>query len=148
MIMQTDTQNKVAIHPNNEVKTYTFIKEDRRWYIDLPEYLEQGWSKADLEMMEGASKLLNTIAQGKNHVSLRMSTQPFKGADVLELMELCEAPRGGGIYLMELCHGRDVSTFIWICDIALFVFGDLPEQIYVQSVPNKTSSKERSGDPI
>ena len=126
--------SNACVHPNAAIKTYAFIKEDRRWFIDLPEYLAQGWSKADLEMLEGASKLLNTLAQGRAKVVLRMSTQPFTGADVLELMELCEAPRGGGIYLMHTKQGRQLNTMIWICDIALFVFGDLPQHIYIQQV--------------
>ena len=29
-------------------------REDGGWYIDLPEYLEQGDSKGDLEMISGA----------------------------------------------------------------------------------------------
>jgi hypothetical protein len=86
-------------------------------------------------MVAGSSKLLDTLANGRQKISLRMSTEPFESADVLKLMEHCPAPRGGAIYLLETCHGRNVSTFIWICDIALFVFGDMPEHIYVQRIP-------------
>jgi len=116
------------------VKTYTFIKEEGRWYIHLPKYLEQGWSKQDLEMAEGDHKLLNIISGGRKKLFLRLSKEPFEGADELELMEHCPAPRGGGVYLMESCRGKEISSFIWICDIALLVFGEMPEHIYVERV--------------
>ncbi|HYH14159.1 MAG TPA: DUF6717 family protein [Flavisolibacter sp.] len=116
------------------IEVYTFRKESGHWYIDLPEYLEQGYSNNDLEMVEGTSKLLNTISNGSNAVTLRLSTEPFKGSDILELQEHCDAPSGGAIYLMERCQGREVAMLIWICDIALFVFGDMPQQIFFQRI--------------
>jgi hypothetical protein len=130
----TDVNYDDLRHQNEQITTYVFIKEAGQWYIDLPNYQEEGWLKNDLKMTEGARKLLNLIAHGHAKCTLRLSTMPFKGADVLELVELCEAPRGGGIYLMETAHGRQVNAMIWICDIALFVFGDLPQQIYLQQV--------------
>jgi hypothetical protein len=41
---------------------------------------------------------------------------------------------GAGKLLNTIANGKDISTFIWICDIAFFVFGDLPEYIYVQRI--------------
>jgi hypothetical protein len=137
--LQHNSNSKPGIH---DIKTFTFKKEEGRWFIYLPEYLEHGWTKKDLEMVEGAHKLLNTIASGAPKVTLRLSTEPFDGADVLELMEHCPAPKGGAIYLLETCHGREISSFIWICDIALFVFGDLPEHIYVQRVRKARKGEE------
>lgn len=122
-------QKRESILP--EVLTHTFKKEDGHWFIYLPDYLEQGFDKSDLEM-EGAYKLLNTIANGRHKVTLQLSTEPFDGADVLELIEHCDAPKGGAIYLLETCQGREINSFIWVCDIALFVFGDMPDRIYVQ----------------
>ncbi len=124
------------------IETHEFKKEEGIWYIHLPQYLAQGWSKKDLEMAEGAEKLLNIIANGRDNVSIRLSTQPFKGADELELMELCEAPSGGAIYLLDTCHGKEIGSFIWVCDIALFVFGDMPENIYFQRVKNGKPYKQ------
>ena len=90
-MIETERQEQSEIkHPNEEVRTYTFIKEDGHWFIHLPEYIEQGWSNSDLEMAEGAHKLLNSIAWGRNKVTISMSTEPFEGADVLELVELSE----------------------------------------------------------
>ena len=120
--------------PGNTIQTHTFRREAEHWYIDLPEYLDQGGYLAELEMTEGTDKLLNTIAFGRNTITLRLSTEPFEGADVLDLIDHCEAPKGGAIYLLETCRGKEIGAFIWICDIALFVFGDIPERIYFQPI--------------
>jgi hypothetical protein len=93
-------------------------------------------------MAEGAEKLLNTIAGGREIVTLQLSTEVFESADRLELMELCEAPKGGAIYLLDTCHGKEISSFIWICDIALFVFGDMPENIYFRRVSKPKPQKQ------
>ncbi|MDB5205257.1 MAG: hypothetical protein JWR72_332 [Flavisolibacter sp.] len=133
-MIQTANEQTTQKHPNAEVKIYSFLREDGRWYINLTEFENQGWTKNDLELVDGGHKLLNKIAHGMNKVTLQLSTEPFDGADVLELVDQCEAPKGGGIYLMESCRGE--ASFIWICDIALLVFGDMPDTIYVRRVDN------------
>jgi hypothetical protein len=127
-------KDKQTIHA---VETFTFKKEEGRWFIYLPEYLEQGWSKDDLEMVDGAYRLLQIIAHGHHMITLRLSTEHFEGADVLELVDHCEAPKGGAVYRLDTCRGKKVDASIWICDIALFVFGDMPEYIYYQRVRNE-----------
>lgn len=113
-------------------RTYTFHKEDNCWYIDLPEYLKQGGNKEDLQLKAGTSKLLKWFARGKEKVTLTIDTEPFDGANTLELTELCDDKRGGAIYLMDTSNGHPSSSLFWICDIALFVFGDMPERIYIR----------------
>ena len=115
-------------------KTHVFKKEAGKWYIHLPQYLEQGWSKNDLQMEEGAHQLLSAVSSGRQRVTLKFSTRPFEGANELELMEHCAAPKGGAVYLMETCQGRATSSFVWFYDIALFVFGNFPDYIYVQRI--------------
>lgn len=44
------------------MKVHRFVREDNSWYIDLPEYIEQGGSKGDLEMVSGADTMLDIIA--------------------------------------------------------------------------------------
>lgn len=48
------------------MKEYKFIKEGRDWFIDLPEYIEGGGSKGDLQMVEGADKMLDMMAEEKD----------------------------------------------------------------------------------
>jgi hypothetical protein len=50
------------------VQTYRFIKEGTEWYIDLPEYIENGGSKGDLQMVEGADTMLDIISAGGDEV--------------------------------------------------------------------------------
>ena len=83
-------------------------------------------------MLEGADEILNIIARGKKHVSIHMDTLPFEDADLLELDELCDAPKGGGYYIMRSLRGKPYSRRMWLCDIVLFVFGDMPPQIFVR----------------
>jgi hypothetical protein len=82
------------------MKTYRFIKTGIEWYIDLPEFIEQGGSKGDLQMVEGADKMLDIMAESERSVILNISKEPFAGADVLELTEKCDAYTGGGYYRM------------------------------------------------
>src|SRR4051812_14537798 len=119
--MQTEYKQTVK-HPNEGVMTYSFYKHEGVWNIYLPEYLEQGGSKNDLEMPEGSHTLLNIISAGRKNVTLRMSIQPFAGSDELELIDHCDAPKGGAIYQLKTCNGKPVDNLLWICDIALFVF--------------------------
>ena len=129
--MKKETKESLAA---SAVDTYTFIREEGRWFIHLPEYTELGYNSADLEMVDGAHKLLNSISCGRNRLIVRISTEAFDGADVLELVELCEGAGGGAFYRMSTCNGIEVNTTMWICDIPLFIFGDMPPRIYVQRV--------------
>jgi hypothetical protein len=125
--------------PSNSLsteETYTFIREEGRWYIFLVHYMKHGWSKHDLELTAGAHIVLNSLSNGSSKVRLRLSLEHFDGANVLQLVEHCEAPRGGGIYLFNP-HNQHNSSLFWICDLALFVFGNIPEHIYVKRLPLK-----------
>jgi hypothetical protein len=125
-------------YPDSEAPDiYTFRREEGIWYIHLPAYLEQGWSKTDLQMVEGAHKFLNRIANGTKKVRLRLCTTPVEGAAMLALVEHCDAPRGGAIYNYQRGKDQTRDELFWICDLALLVFGDLPERIYVQRLPAK-----------
>ena len=63
-------------------------------------------------MREGTARFLNTIASGGNKVTLRLSTNPFRRADVLELVDHCEAPKGGAIYRLDTCRGKKIESLI------------------------------------
>ena len=78
------------------MKDYTFIKEPSGWYIDLPEFIEQGGSKGDLAMVEGADTMLDIIAKGNSKVTLAIEEVFFNGAVLVELVEKCDPHVGGG----------------------------------------------------
>ena len=114
------------------MKVHTFNKEYSGWYIDLPDYIAQGGSKGDLAMVAGADDMLDVLAEGGDRVTLSIDTKPFEGADELELIELCEPSIGGGYYLMQHYAGTEIKKRMWLCDVTLFVFGDMPSHIYVR----------------
>jgi hypothetical protein len=130
LVKEPEKQNEFS--ESSDIRIHTFIKEDNRWFIDLPEYIEQGGSKAELEMVAGADEMLSILAGKKKMVTLTMDTAPFEGADVLELVELCDAPMGGGYYVLKTYQGKTINRKMWLCDVTLFVFGDMPEKIFIR----------------
>ena len=69
------------------MKPFKFLRTGKEWYVDLPEYIEQGGSIGDLQMVEGADKMLDMMAEKEDFVFLSISTEPFEGADMLTLTE-------------------------------------------------------------
>jgi hypothetical protein len=116
------------------METHRFYKDGISWYIDLPAYLEQGGTIGDLQMVDGADKMLDIVAAGKSDVVLQISTEAFGQADVLELMEKCDPYIGGGYYLLKDYEGQTFNQRMWLCQVTEFVFGDLPSHIYIKRV--------------
>jgi len=116
------------------MKQHRFAREGGGWYIDLPEYLEQGGSKGDLAMVSGADTMLDIIADADNEVTLQIDIMPFEGSDELVLTELCDPVLGGGYYFMKKFEAKEVNQDIWLCEVTRFVFGDIPPRIYVKRV--------------
>jgi hypothetical protein len=117
---------------NYLMKAYKFIKTGQEWYIDLPEYLEQGGSIGDLQMVDGADKMLDLMAGNENTVTLLISKEQFEDADMLTLTEKCDPYIGGGYYIMKEYEGQEINQTMWLCQVTEFVFGDLPQQIFVK----------------
>ena len=113
------------------MNAYRFIKEDGKWYIDLPDYLEHGGSKGDLQMVEGADTMLDIISGYKDEVTLALDRNKFEGADKIELIEKCEPLMGGGYYRLDSFEGKLFDHKMWLCAVTEFVFGDLPNEIFV-----------------
>lgn len=111
------------------MREFLFYKESSsRWYVDLPEWTE---SKDELEMIMGADTMLNIIAQGKDKVFLNISLEPFDDCDILEKIE--DTPGvGGALYLMKSYKGFEYNLRLWLCEVTRFVFGYLPERIYIK----------------
>lgn len=116
------------------MQTHTFNKESSGWYIDLPQYLKQGGSKADLAMVEGADTMLDIMSGNNNSVTLTMDDKPFEGSDMLELTEKCDPSIGGGYYLLRSWERKAVMHSMWLCAVTEFVFGYLPEKIFIRRV--------------
>jgi hypothetical protein len=116
------------------MKQHRFVKEGSEWYIDLPEYLEQGASKSDLQMVSGADTMLDVIAGDANEVTLQLDTKPFEGADELVLTEQCDPILGGGYYHLQSFEGKKYAQDMWLCEVTRFVFDGLPNEIWLKRV--------------
>ncbi len=111
------------------MRIFTFNKEQlNRWFVDLPEWTG---SKSELEMIMGADDMLNIISQGESKVFLNISLEPFDGCDILEKIE--DTPGiGGAYYMMKSYKGIEYNLKLWLCEVTRFVFGNLPEKIYIK----------------
>jgi hypothetical protein len=114
------------------LETYTFLKTGNEWFIDLPGYIEQGGSQGDLQMVDGADTMLDIMAGENGSVTVTLDTKPFENADELVLIEKCDPLIGGGYYLMRTYRGQEMNRSMWLCQVTEFVFGDLPERIFVR----------------
>jgi hypothetical protein len=114
------------------MKCYRFVRSGSDWYIELPEYLEQGGSAGNLQMVDGADKMLDMMAENNDAVLISIDRNVFDGADLLELTERCDPYIGGGYYLMKEYEGNLINRTMWLCGVTEFVFGDLPQKIFVK----------------
>ncbi|MCP4521009.1 MAG: hypothetical protein GY827_04835 [Cytophagales bacterium] len=107
------------------MRTFKFEREsDGRWYVVLPEW--QG-DKEELEMVAGADMFLEIMAQGENEVVIDVDIEPFDGFKYKLTFQDHEA--GGGTYYLR---GELFEFPVWLCHVTEFVYGYLPENIFVR----------------
>jgi hypothetical protein len=116
------------------METRRFYKEGGSWYIDLPEYLAQGGSLGELQMVAGADTMLDRMAGGAEEVWLLFSPVPFDGADELVMTARCAPEVSGAYYLLKQYEGQYIEQPMWLCGVTDFVFGELPSHIYIKRV--------------
>lgn len=85
-------------------------------------------------MVEGADVMLDVMSGNADKVSLIISRDQFEGSDTLQLTEVCDPVIGGGMYLLPEFEGKNINQQMWLCAVTEFVFGDLPETIFVKKV--------------
>jgi uncharacterized protein DUF6717 len=119
------------------MKKFKFIKENTgKWYIDLPEWPGEKW---ELEMVCGADTMLDIISQGEDFVYLTLSLEPFNvsGTDEIyqcasSLTKINDTPDiGGALYLLKIYKTIEYNIEVWLCHVTEFVFGSMPETIYI-----------------
>lgn len=114
------------------MKTYKFIKNGNAWYIDLPDYIDQGGNMGDLQMVDGADKMLDMMSNSYDSVILSVSKERFDKSDCIILFEKCDPLIGGGYYMMRTYEGQEVNQRMWLCQVIEFVFAEIPEIIFVR----------------
>ena len=50
------------------------------------------------------------------------------------LKERCDPSVGGGYYIMDVFEGRKLELLMWLCGVTEWVFGELPDRIFVKRV--------------
>ncbi len=118
----------------------TFVKEEGRWYVDLPAFIETGaGTKDDLEMVAGADKLCDELSDGGNRLTVTISTSPFKGAD-FSIQRMNNGRTEGRDY--DAYHKGHFIFTIWLCPVLLYVMGRYPEIVYFK----KHESKQKTNN--
>lgn len=105
-----------------------YLDTDNRWYVDIPAY---PGPKAELEMVCGADTMLKLLAQDENEIYLSFADKPLHNCIVLTKIK--DTPDvGGAEYLFTSYMGVDYNLNVWLCDVTKWVFGYLPNTIYIQ----------------
>lgn len=104
--------------------------EDGRWYVVLPEW---DGLQEDLEMVEGADKMLDALTTDGMYVTLDISEDVPETDDYFTLD--IEAHDEDGAYYNVVGCDKFGST-IWLCNVTHFVFGDHPEKLYCKVIDN------------
>ena len=105
----------------------TFVKQDDRWYIDLPEWTGD---HEDLEMIAGADNLCEYFAQGKDNITVNVVTTNIfkKKGDII--LQKCFEEYGGCTY--DILDDPIGIINIWICEVSEYVLGEFPKYISIK----------------
>jgi hypothetical protein len=121
---------------------HRFYKENEKWYIDLPEFLERGLgTQANLQMVGGSDEYLEVAAQFGQEVTLLFADEFWGFGSNIDTFHRTAIDKDDA-YLESVGHpavdsgayynleGEDFQ--IWLCPVTKYVFGgDYPETIYV-----------------
>lgn len=129
---------------NRDMKKLRFYKEDTLWYIDLPEFLEEGLgTKNNLLMVDGADLLLDHLSGNNNEIELFISDTEKEGYEIVEhlykrgeglnqqlLGKVGHAPVDSGMYYQTTTAIH--INHVWLCPVTKYVFkGIYPDDIYI-----------------
>ncbi len=111
----------------------TFIKENKKWYADLPDYIAQGGKKADCEMVHNAPSLIEKMIELKQGNKNKITVNVFPEKPVKYDAELTKTDEinGWGYYDAVLENGESFLD-VGLCPVNAYFFGGFqPAVIYV-----------------
>ena len=103
-----------------------FYRKENRWYAYLPEYLEQGGTEEECEMVAGADDWLDFLSKNGDSVTLEISDKD----SLTEKIVLYEEDEFGATYIAHTYKEEDINQILWLCPVTVFVFGYYPKTIY------------------
>ncbi|MDE6755070.1 MAG: hypothetical protein K2J82_10735 [Muribaculaceae bacterium] len=102
--------------------------ENGRWYVVFPEW--EG-DQDDLEMVEGADKMLDALTEDGLYSSLDVDLEePADGEYFILEMEAHDPD--GAFYNIVNCP--KFEGIIWLCNVTHEFFGDHPDRIYCRVI--------------
>ena len=132
-----DGYRKITVYvyapPIERMYTVTYYKLGNRWYLDAPDYLDQGGPEGDLERVGAFCEFLELAGRGASTVIFHMDTVPFDGADRLQLVGSSGGDTGGYYYL-SCFQGQDVDLELWFNTMIYIGHTTLPQAIYIKRI--------------
>ncbi len=98
--------------------------EDGRWYVVFPEY--EG-DHADLEMVDGADKMLDALTEDGLYATLNVELEEPTDGDYFTL-EIEAHDEDGAFYNVKNCDKFEGT--VWLCNVVHEFFGNHPDTIY------------------
>lgn len=102
--------------------------EDGRWFVILPEW---DGDQEDLEMVEGADKMLDSLTTDGMYSSLDISMEDPEDEDYFTL-DIEAHDEDGAFYNVIGCDKFEGT--IWLCNVMHFVFGDHPDRLFCRVI--------------
>lgn len=120
------------------MRKYRFYKNEQGWFIDLKWF---PFSKAYLAMVAGADVLLDILSDGKDEITLQVSTSPIPYSDGAIEKQVSTGLADGAFYYTREGYTslkadviKKKAPMIWLCPVTLWVFLRYPKKIYYKLV--------------
>jgi hypothetical protein len=110
----------------------SYYKLGGQWFLDLPDYLQQGCG-SDLERIGSFHDFLQFTAAGKPNVSFEFGLHPFEGADELVLLG-SSGEQTGGYYHLHSFQGTVLDLELWFNNVLYYFINNttLPPYLYIK----------------
>ena len=115
-------------------KTIRFFNQNGKWYADLPDFIAQGGTLEECEMVLGADTWLDIISEFGNEVTLKLSDTEMLEEVALLYGVRRDGPEFGADYVAHSYKGEIYDMMFWVCPVTIFVFGYYPDLIYYSKV--------------